>query len=112
MHRITIPSQEKFTIRMDAYQASTLKLCDWSIRALTYPSSNRLPYSEVSEVIIPKEECTYVDDNTYDFILDTASLKAGFLEFDLRINVFDSSSSDGRRLLIKTIKTPFLIIKR
>lgn len=79
-------SVERYTLTMQPIGDSTLKACSWFVSL----SARR-------QMTIDKSECIAIDDNTYDFIVDTSLLGTGRLDISLHIEIIDANAPDGYR---------------
>lgn len=79
-------SVERYTLTMEPQGDSTLKSCKWFIQL----SARR-------QITIDKSECIHIDDNTYDFIVDTSLLGTGRLDISLHIELIDGNAKGGYR---------------
>lgn len=79
-------SVERFTITMEPYGESSLKKCDWYLKIIT---SNTLT--------IEKSQAIYIDDNTYDIIVDTNKTAVGDLSVLIYIDIIDNNNDKGVR---------------
>ena len=79
-------SVERFTITMEPYGESTLKKCDWFLKITT---NNTLT--------VEKSQAIYIDDNTYDIIIDTKKIAVGDLLVFMYIDIIDGNSDSGMR---------------
>lgn len=83
---IKYPSVERYTLAMQPIGESTLKTCSWF-----------LSLSARRQITIDKSECIHIDDNTYDFIVDTSLLGTGRLDISLHIEIIDANAPGGYR---------------
>lgn len=95
-----MPSQERYNVSAPAYNGSTLTNCDWEVRVRA-----------AREIVIPKSSTIYVDDDSYDFIVDTVRIGPGVVTLELRWYIKDSAAPDGTRLLVKRIITDDFVVK-
>lgn len=86
---IILGSVERFTIIMQPSGESTLRSCSW-----------RLLIRSQKSITLDKSECIYIDDNTYDFILDTSRIGVGAIDVRLIIDIIDSNAPEGQRSVI------------
>lgn len=100
MNAIYIPSQERYTIRMEPYEGSTLENCDWEVIAKAR-----------HQVIIPKSSAIFVEDGVYDFILDSKKIGPGRVIVELHVHIKDSAAPGGTRLMVKRFQTEDMVVE-
>ena len=86
---IILGSVERFTVAMQPSGESTLRSCSWHL----------VIHSQKS-ITLDKSDCIYIDDNTYDFILDTSRIGPGAIDIKLIIDIIDSNAPGGYRSVI------------
>ena len=87
-NEIIIGSVERYGVTMQQGDVS-LNDCRWQIVIAAQRTE-----------IIPKEQCIYIDDNTYDFIVDTEKLGLGSITARLEIDIEDNNVASGYRHVI------------
>lgn len=100
MNPIYMPSQERYNVSASAYNGSTLTNCNWEVRVRA-----------AREIVIPKSSAIYVDENSYDFIVDTARIGPGVVTLELRWYIKDSAAPDGTRTLVKRFVTNDFVVE-
>lgn len=97
---IILGSVERFTITMQPFGKSTLHSCPWSL----------VIHSQKS-ITIGKSDCIYINDNTYDFILDTSLIGVGSIDMRLVIDIADTNAPEDQRRIILQLPISTKIIR-
>lgn len=86
MQEIIKGSVERFTLTMPQINDSTLQNSEW-----------RIIIHSRKDLIIEKSEAIHIDDDTYDFIVDTSLISIGDMSIILEIEIKDSNMDTGYR---------------
>lgn len=86
MALIPIGNIEKYSVNMPPIGDTTLKSSKWKVIVTATRS-----------VTIDKADCTYIDDDTYSFIVNTNDIGCGPVRIMLAIEIFDSEAPGGTR---------------
>lgn len=88
-NEIIIGSVERYSVTMQQQGEASLNTCSWQI-----------VLEAQRTIIIPKEQCIYIDGDTYDFIVDTEQLGLGYIAARLEIDIPDDNAASGYRHVI------------
>lgn len=100
MNTIIYGSQERYIINMSPHGESSLGNTNWSIKV-----------KAAKEITIPKEEANRIDDNTYEFIVDTSKIGVGVIDIKAYIYLKDELVEGGERLIIRKFDLGDLIVR-
>lgn len=90
MDSIILGSQERYTISMKPHNGSSLSDLNWQIKV-----------KAAREVTVLKEEAHRIDDDTYEFVIDTSKVGTGMIGIRIYIYLRDELVEGGERLVIK-----------
>lgn len=86
MTLIPLGNHEKYCWTMPAIGNSTLKSTKWKVTI-----------SAATSVTFDKDECKYIDDNTYSVVVDTQKIGCGPVRIMLEVDIFDADAPTGIR---------------